>query len=98
MGLTWSDERVYNRKSEAKVLTMKYYFNNPDWFDKAGLVSENKTKGQTRLNKVIQPKKCTKCNKVYQRAIRQDYHKITYLNRAVFDGVRIIKETCYGCK
>ena len=47
---------------------------------------------------MIQPKKCTKCNKVYQRAIRQDYHKITYLNRAVFDGVRIIKETCYGCK
>jgi hypothetical protein len=37
---------------------------------------------------------------VYQKSVRIDKNrpKITYLNRQVFDGVRLIRETCNECR
>lgn len=87
----------YEKVDNASILTMKHYFKDPAWFDKKGMFAERISDGQRQGATAHPPKKCPICNLVFQKSIRQDNQKITYLNRSVFEGVRLIKEICDGC-
>lgn len=93
----------YERADKASRLTLEYYFKDPEWFDSINYFEDRRKKNHIELgteSKSLQPKRCGQCRKVYQKSVRIDkFHpKITYLNREVFDGVRLIRETCHGCK
>lgn len=90
----------YENLDIASILTMEYYFKDPEWFDKKGIHAENISSGQRREKPAIQPKRCNKCNKAYQNSVRIEKNKpkITYLNSKVFANVRLIKDTCNECK
>ena len=81
----------YERADKALRLTLENYFTDRRKKKHIELGTESKS---------LQPKRCNKCSKVYQKSVRIDkFHpKVTYLNREVFDGVRLIRETCHGCK
>lgn len=90
----------YTKMDDANILTMKYYFKDPEWFDKKGVHAEKISDGQRQGTPVIQPRRCDKCSRVYQNSVRVDkYHpNITYLNTGLFKGIPLKKETCNECK
>lgn len=90
----------YTKMDDANILTMKYYFKDPEWFDKSGVHAEKISDGQRQGTPVIQPRRCNKCSRVYQNSVRVDkYHpNITYLNTGLFKGIPLKKETCNECK
>ena len=93
----------YERADKASRLTLEHYFTSPDWFDNTNYFEDRRKKKHIELgteSKSLQPKRCNKCSKVYQKSVRIDkFHpKVTYLNREVFDGVRLVRENCNGCK
>jgi len=90
----------YEKLDTASILTMKHYFKDPEWFDSGLMRGENVSEGHRISGKVIQPKRCDKCSRVYQKSIRVDkYHpNITYLNTGLFKGIPLPKETCNECK
>lgn len=93
----------YERADKALRLTLENYFTSPDWFDNLNYFTDRVKKKHIEYgteSRSLQPKRCNKCRKVYQKSIRigKYYPKVTYLNREVFDGVRLIRETCHGCK
>jgi hypothetical protein len=90
----------YENLDIASILTIEYYFKDPEWFDKKGIHAENISSGQRREKPAIQPKRCNKCNKAYQNSVRVDksHSSTTYLNTGLFKGIPLIKDTCNECK
>jgi hypothetical protein len=93
----------YERADKCIRLTLENYFKEPDWFDSIDYLDDRRKKRHIESgieSKSLQPKRCDKCKRVYQKSVRIEKNKpkITYLNRQVFDGVRLIRETCNECR
>ena len=92
----------YARKSFAYTESLLHYFDD-EWFDFAGIRSENHSKAtqsndRRTSNSKMTPKRCTKCKREYH-GIRElaSGCSVEYLDKSVFGTIRMEKKDCPEC-
>ncbi len=57
----------YTKMDDANILTLEYYFKDPEWFDSMNYFEDRRKKKHIELgteSKSLQPKRCGQCSKV----------------------------------
>jgi|TARA_B100000073_G_scaffold347529_1_gene362196 hypothetical protein len=96
-------DSLTKRQDRASRLTMEYYFKDPNWFDNIDFFEDRRLKNYDISLKGkktgIQPMRCIKCKKPFQKLpVHRGHRTHTYLSASLFDGVLMEKGVCHECK
>ena len=94
---------VYARRDYARKESLLHYFDD-EWFDFAGMRSENKSKAiqsnsRKSLDSKLTPRRCTTCNREYhENGLKNGVESVEYLDKSVFGTIRMEKKECPKCQ